>query len=134
MIRCATSSVGVLRCKSSAGKAIWSAPSRSASSRALAGREFVERLRHDGEVRARDGLVEAQEDVPGLDVIAFMRPLSSPTTPPVGCCTFLTLDSTTSVPGAITAPDITVVPGPAADAANQSQARATSVSRQVPAD
>ena len=28
----------------------------------------------------------------------------SPTTPPVGCCTFFTLDSTTMVPGAITAP------------------------------
>ena len=28
----------------------------------------------------------------------------SPTTPPVGCCTFFTLDSTTIVPGAITAP------------------------------
>jgi hypothetical protein len=28
----------------------------------------------------------------------------SPTTPPVGCCTFLMFDSTTIVPGAITAP------------------------------
>ena len=33
----------------------------------------------------------------------------SPTMPPVGCWTFLTFDSTTTVPGAITAPDSCVV-------------------------
>ena len=37
------------------------------------------------------------------------RTRSSPTTPPVGCCTFLTLVSTTSWPCAITAPGISVV-------------------------
>src|SRR5215510_10476182 len=37
------------------------------------------------------------------------RTLSLPTTPPVGCCTFLTLESTTSWPAAITAPENSVV-------------------------
>src|SRR3954452_20954144 len=34
---------------------------------------------------------------------------TSPTTPPVGCCTFLTLESTTTCPGAISAPEIGTV-------------------------
>src|SRR5579871_1801271 len=34
---------------------------------------------------------------------------SSPTTPPVGCCTFLTLESTTTDPCAISAPEILAV-------------------------
>jgi hypothetical protein len=37
------------------------------------------------------------------------RARTSPTTPPVGCCTFLTLDSTTIWPGAISAPEICTV-------------------------
>src|SRR6266702_8449953 len=37
------------------------------------------------------------------------RTLISPTTPPVGCCTFLVVVSTTSWPGATTAPEISVV-------------------------
>ena len=37
------------------------------------------------------------------------RTSSSPTIPPVRCCTFLTLESTTIDPGAITAPDSSVV-------------------------
>ena len=47
------------------------------------------------------------------------RTRSSPTTPPVGCCTFLTLESTTIEPGAITAPDNSRGRRPAADAADQ---------------
>src|SRR5262245_55159008 len=38
------------------------------------------------------------------------RTRSSPTTPPVGCCTFLTFESTTTVPDAISAPASLVVP------------------------
>ncbi len=37
------------------------------------------------------------------------RTRTSPTTPPVGCCTFLTLESTTTAPGAISAPEIGTV-------------------------
>ena len=37
------------------------------------------------------------------------RTRTSPTTPPVGCCTFLTLESTTTEPGAISAPEICTV-------------------------
>src|SRR5712692_1287347 len=37
------------------------------------------------------------------------RTLSSPTTPPVGCCTFLTFESTTTDPDAISAPESWVV-------------------------
>ena len=37
------------------------------------------------------------------------RARTSPTTPPVGCCTFLTLESTTTEPGAISAPEICTV-------------------------
>ena len=37
------------------------------------------------------------------------RTRTSPTTPPVGCCTFLTLESTTTDPGAISAPEIGTV-------------------------
>src|SRR5215471_1011448 len=37
------------------------------------------------------------------------RTRSSPTTPPVGCCTFLTFESTTREPDATTAPDSSVV-------------------------
>ena len=37
------------------------------------------------------------------------RTRTSPTTPPVGCCTFLILVSTTIEPGAISAPDNSVV-------------------------
>src|SRR5262245_560765 len=38
------------------------------------------------------------------------RTRSSPTTPPVGCCTFLTFESTTTEPGAISAPESLAVP------------------------
>src|SRR5260370_15306036 len=38
------------------------------------------------------------------------RTRSSPTTPPVGCCTFLTFESTTMEPGAISAPESLAVP------------------------
>ena len=41
--------------------------------------------------------------------ISPSRTLTSPTTPPVGCCTFLTLESTTTEPGAISAPEICTV-------------------------
>src|SRR4051812_25472762 len=37
------------------------------------------------------------------------RTRNAPTTPPVGCCTFLTFEATTSAPGATTAPAISVV-------------------------
>ena len=37
------------------------------------------------------------------------RARTSPTTPPVGCCTFFTLESTTTCPGAISAPEICAV-------------------------
>ena len=37
------------------------------------------------------------------------RTRSSPTTPPVGCCTFLTFESTTIEPCAISAPEISAV-------------------------
>ena len=47
------------------------------------------------------------------------RARTSPTTPPVGCCTFLTLDSTTIWPGAISAPEICCGRGPAAEPAGQ---------------
>ena len=66
------------------------APSRSASSRAWRG-QLVEALGDHGEVGAGDGLVEADHDVAGLDAVAVADPRISPTTPPVGCCTFLTL-------------------------------------------
>ena len=57
----------------------------------LAGGELVEALGDDGEVRARDRIIEPHEDIAGLDAVAVLN-TSSPTTPPVGCWTFFTFE------------------------------------------
>ena len=83
------------------------APSRSASKRAWRADSLVERLGDDREVGARLRAVEPDDHVALPDPVA-VRTSSSPTTPPVGCWTFLTLLSTTSLPDAITAPESSV--------------------------
>ena len=64
----------------------------------LARRQLVEALADHRQIGPRGGLVEAEQQVAGLDRVAI-RTSSSPTMPPVGCWTFLTFGSTTSVPG-----------------------------------
>src|SRR6202035_2703950 len=61
------------------------------------------------------------------------RTRSSPTTPPVGCCTFLTLESTTTLPEAMSAPESAVVPAqpPTPPASSTKTARPASALRRM---
>jgi hypothetical protein len=92
----------------SCGKATASAPSRSASSRAWraafssSALVTMERLARVWVSSRRTTMSPAFTRLPS-------RTRNSPTTPPVGCCTFLTLELTTSCPGATTAPEISVL-------------------------
>src|SRR5262249_8901601 len=63
--------------------------------------ELVERLDHDREVGAGLGVIEADDNVSRAHPSC---PSHGPPTPPVGCCPFLTLKSTTSWPEPIPAP------------------------------
>lgn len=91
-----------------AGNTMASASSRSASSRASRASNSSSCERTTPSVAlvtvssSRSTIWPASTSAPSLTRI-------SPTTPPVGCWTFLTLDSTTMVPGAITAPASCVV-------------------------
>ena len=111
VVACATSG-SLRRARSSSGKVTLSAPSRSATRRAC--RESIS----SSALVTMARLVRACVSSSRTTMSPFLTrspslTLSSPTTPPVGCCTFLTLLSTTSLPGAMTAPEISLsVPQP----------------------
>ena len=85
----------------------------------LAGHKLVERL--DTMARlARVWFRRAGRDSPALT--RSHRAPSSPTTPPVGCCTFLTLELTTTGPGDDRARDL-LGDGPAPDRRRNKQLR-----------
>src|SRR5215831_19044651 len=96
------------RAMRSSGKITVSRPSRSASSRAwraassLSAFTTISRLARIWVSSSEITMSSALTRLPS-------RTLSLPTTPPVGCCTFLTLESTTNCPAAITAPENSVV-------------------------
>src|SRR5829696_9150057 len=93
---------------SSAGKTTVSTLSRSASSRAR--RDWSSFRLLTTMARFACVMVSSSRTTisPAL-TLSPSRARNSPTTPPVGCCTFLTFESTTRLPGAITAPDSSVV-------------------------
>jgi hypothetical protein len=73
----------------------------------LARVKFNEAFVDDRQIGAGYGLIEAEENIAGFDMIAIAH--EKFTTPPVGCCTFFTLVSTTIEPCAISAPEIWAV-------------------------
>src|SRR5215207_5647339 len=106
MLRAASGSLA--RVRSSAGKRMLSTLSRSASSRA---RRAWSSFRLFTTI-ARFACVIVSSSRTTMSPACTLSPSrtrSSPTTPPVGCWTFLTFESTTRLPGAITAPDSSVV-------------------------
>ena len=96
------------RASNSGGKVMDSAPSRSASRRALRAASSSRPL----VTMARLARVTVSSSCTRMSPALTRSPsctLSLPTTPPVGCCTFLTLESTTMEPCAMSAPAIWVV-------------------------
>ena len=92
----------------SAGNATVSPSSRSASSRA---RRAVSSHSHllTADRFACASVGSSRSSNSPASTRAPSPTISSPTTPPPGCCTFFTFDSTTSEPSAITAPATCVI-------------------------
>src|SRR5271165_900471 len=105
---CATSG-SLARLVSTPGKTTASAASRSAARRALRAQSSSRPL----EMIARFAWVTVGSRRATMSPPLTRSPSrtrSSPTTPPVGCCTFLTFESTTTDPDAMSAPESWVVP------------------------
>ena len=93
----------------SSGNSISAAPSRSASRRALRAFSSFKPLVTIARL-ARVTVSSSRTTMSPILTLSPSRTRTSPTMPPVGCCTFLTLESTTICPGAISAPESCVVP------------------------
>ena len=90
----------------SRGKRTWSAPSRSATSRASSAVMLVERLRHDRQLGAQHGVVEHDQQVACLDAGALAH-LELGDDAALGMLHLLGVGLSTAMrPGAMTAPDI----------------------------